>query len=57
MSLDNQIPVVKKPAVLFTVIFAAEKHRYANYLKNKNVKLVNEVAGSEIYMQSIDPSP
>ncbi len=55
--LESQIPVVKKPAVLFTVIFAAEKHRYAKYLKNNSVKLVNEVAGAEIYMQSIDPSP
>jgi len=54
--LDSTIPIVKKPAVLFTVIFAAEKHRYANYLQNNGVKLVSEVAGSEIYMQSINPS-
>jgi len=55
--LDSHIAIVKRPAVLFTVIFAPEKHRYSNYLKNRNVKLVDEVAGSEIYMQSIDPSP
>ena len=55
--LDSHLPMVKKPAVLFTVIFAPEKHRYTNYLKNNSVKLVDEVAGSEIYMQSINPSP
>jgi len=55
--LDSHIPRVKKPAVLFTVIFAPEKHHYANYLKNSNVKLVDKVAGTEIYQQSIDPSP
>ena len=57
MSLDSHIPIVKKPAVLFTVIFAPEKHRYTNYLKNSSVKLVDEVAGTEIYKQLIDPSP
>ncbi len=55
--LDSQILTVKKPAVLFTVIFGPEKHRYTNYLKNSGARLVKEVAGTEIFMQTIDPQP
>ena len=53
--LDSHIPVVRKPAVLFTVIFEPDKHRYANYLKNIGARLVKEVAGTEIFIQSLDP--
>ena len=53
--LDRHIPIVKKPAVLFTVIFEPDKHRYANYLKNSGAKLVKKVVGTEIFIQSIDP--
>ena len=55
--LDSQILTVKKPAVLFTVIFEPEKNRYTNYLKNSRAKLVKEVAGTEIFMETIDPQP
>jgi hypothetical protein len=53
--LDRHVPVVTEPAVLFTVIFEPEKNRYANYLKNSGAKLVKEVAGTEIFMQTIEP--
>jgi len=53
--LDRQFPIVKKPTVLFTVIFEPEKSRYANYLKDSRARLVKEVAGTEIFMQTIDP--
>ncbi len=55
--LDRQIITVKKPAVIFTVIFEPEKERYANYVKNSGARLVKEVAGTEIFMQTIDPNP
>lgn len=53
--LDRQVPTVKKPTVLFTVIFEPEKNRYSGYLKNSGAKLVKEVAGTEIFKQSIEP--
>ena len=55
--LDRQIPRVRKSAVLFTVIFEPDKNRYANYLKNSGARLVKEVAGTEIFIQLIDPGP
>jgi len=54
-NLNNQIPVVSKPSVLFTVLFEAEKEKYMNYLGKKEVKLVKEVAGTRIYRQILEP--
>jgi len=55
-SLDSRVPIVRKPAVLFTVVTAPEKKRYINYLNNKEVRFVKEVAGIKIYKQLLEPS-
>ncbi|MEP7375779.1 MAG: hypothetical protein ABI675_20450 [Chitinophagaceae bacterium] len=53
--LNNNIPAVSKPSILFTVIFDTESDKYANYLSNSGVKLVTEVAGTKIYKQILNP--
>ena len=55
-SLDSQVPIVRKPAVLFTVVSAPEKKRYIHYLNNKEVRFVKEVAGTRIYKQLLEPT-
>ena len=54
-NLNNSIAAVNKPSILFTVIFGFELSRYGNYLRNSDVKLVKEVAGTKIYIQMLNP--
>lgn len=54
-TLSNRIPSVNKPTILFTITFAPEENTYANYVKSKGVKLIKEIAGVNVYMQSLDP--
>jgi hypothetical protein len=53
--LENYTPTAGKPSILFTVIFGAELGKYENYLRRTDVKLVKEVAGTSIYIQSLNP--
>jgi hypothetical protein len=54
--LDSNILAVGKPSILFTVIFGSESDKFANYLAISNVKLVKEVAGTKIYIQTLNPA-
>jgi hypothetical protein len=48
-------PAVGKPTILFTVIFGPQLNKYQNYLRRPDVKLVKVVAGTSIYIQSLNP--
>lgn len=52
--LRNYIPPVTKPSVLITVTEAQYESMYTEYLKNNNVKLIKEVAGTRIYIQLLN---
>ena len=54
-SLNNRLPIVSKPALLFVIFYHGNESKYTAYLQKNDETQIKEVAGTRFYMQLLKP--